>query len=52
MHAFVHIGQDLDHFLEEEFWDQETKDEKGIGHDKADWDWVDGELWEDKEAEL
>lgn len=47
----MHVGSDADHFLEEELWDEAAKEEKGIGHDKADWDWVDGELWEDKEAE-
>lgn len=47
----IHVGRDAEVFLEEEFWDEEYKEEKGIGHDKADWDWIDGEVWEDKEAE-
>ena len=47
----VHVGKSAEKFLEKEFWDADYKKEKGIGHDMADWDWIDAETWEDKKAE-
>jgi len=51
MHIMVHVGKEADRFLEKEFWDVDIKDEKGLGHDMADWDWIDAETWEDRKAE-
>lgn len=37
-------------WLETEWWDKEYKEEQGVKeHDDADWDWIDGETWEEKD---
>lgn len=51
MHIMIHVGEAADKFLEKEFWDADFKEKKGIGHDMADWDWIDAETWEDRKAD-
>jgi len=51
-HFFVEIKPKAAEFLETEWWDKEWKEHKGVKeHDDADWDWKDGETWEEKSEE-
>jgi len=52
MHIFLEIMKDAGEWLETEWWDAEYKEKRGIkDHDDADWDWLDGESWDEKAAE-
>lgn len=52
LHIFVEIMKDAGEWLETEWWDKEYKEEKGVKeHDDADWDWMDGETWEEKDQD-
>ena len=51
-HIFVEIMPDAGEWLETEWWDKEYKEEKGVKeHDDADWDWMDGETWDEKDVD-
>lgn len=52
MHVFMQVEQNAAEFLEVEFWDDEEKDKDHLEmHDKAEWDWKDGENWEENDAQ-
>lgn len=53
MHVFLQIEQNAQKVLEEEFWDAEEKGRQHLDqHDDAEWDWIDGESWEEKDIEV
>jgi len=51
-HIFVEVMPNAADFLETEYWDKDYKEERNVKeHDDADWDWLDGETWEEEDAE-
>lgn len=53
MHVFLQIEQNAEKVLEEEFWDDAAKDAHHLEHhDEAEWDWIDGVNWYERDQEV